>query len=245
VLTWPPPSLVTVTSGSEHGEQAGEVAGAGGAQERGDCVPVLLRCDLRSRGARRDALAGAGGELPNCGGGAADGGGDFGERDTEQVVQDPGGAFGGGEGLEHDEQGVADGVVKGDAVGGVVSRGEGDRRSQDRLGQPWADVGGALHPGAAQGVQRAAGHRDHPPGLDVAGRVAAVGVHQAQPEVGDHDLGLRAAAEHGVGDSRQPRPGLLVGLGELGLPVVHARPACCRPSRLGPSGPVSHWSNVC
>jgi len=68
---------------------------------------------------------------------AADGVGDLAEWQSEQVVQHPGGALGGGERLEHHQQRPAHRVVEAHAVHrvGIV-----DGKLDDRLRQPRPDL---------------------------------------------------------------------------------------------------------
>jgi len=113
------------------------VAAARCVEEARHCCAVLVAVDRDAWGGGADVGARADRELPDRCGCAADGVGDLGEGQSEQVVQYPGGALGGGERLEHHEQRPAHRVVQADAVRRVgVVGGELD----NGLGQPRADV---------------------------------------------------------------------------------------------------------
>jgi hypothetical protein len=148
--------------GIEHRHQAGQVTPGGRAEERAHRVPVLRGADRHPRCPGPDVRAGAGGQLADRGRPAPHHPGYIRERDPEQVVQDPGGALGRGQRLQHHHQGVADALVERHPVSRVGQLGRAVRASRARqpldegLGQPRADVGLALDPGRSQDVQGAA-----------------------------------------------------------------------------------------
>ena len=93
--------------GVEHGEQGVEVAGPRGGEEGRDDLALAAR-STSGAGGCPDPAAGAAGELAGGGGRAVEHRGDVVERHREHVVKDEREPLGGGERVEHDEQGQTD-----------------------------------------------------------------------------------------------------------------------------------------
>jgi hypothetical protein len=116
-----------------------------------------MRAGPESGGRALDSAAGSAGQLAGRGGGAADDLGYLRERDGEHVVQDEGQAFGGGQGVQDQQQRGADGVGHQGFAFRVGGFGGGSLRE---VGQVLA----ARRPGA-QHVQADPGdHRGQPAG---------------------------------------------------------------------------------
>ena len=150
--------------GVQDGDEALEVAVAGGGEERVDDAALLAQVRVRRRGGALHAAARAAGELTRGGGGAVDHRPDLVERHGEHVVQDEGQPLGGGERLEHDQQREPDRVgeqrlvLRVDGVGAVDQRVGEAHVLQRRL---------ALGAARAQHVQRHARDDRRQPAAEV------------------------------------------------------------------------------
>ena len=226
----PPPARRPPAAG-----RAGRARRRRGRRRRGRAPRAARRSRRRARrrGRRRRPRAGGRGRDRACGAAprtrrrarlaswrAAAGvrstiGGDLLERHAEHVVQDEGEALGGGQRLEHDEQGEPDRVGQLGLVGRVGVLAGAD----DRLGQRRAHEVLAPRAARAQHVQAHAADDRRQPAAQVVDRLG-VGAAEAQPRLLDGVVGLAQRAEHPVGDRAQVRPVLLE---LLGLVLV-ARP---------------------
>ena len=155
--------------GVEHGHQAVEVAGPGGAEEGVDDRPLPGEVGLGRRRRLLHLAPGAAGELAGGGRRLVEDRGDLLERDGEAVVQHEGHPFRRWQGLQHGHQRHADGIGEQRLVLGLHGVGPVD----DGVGhvdlQRLVGVGAA----AAQDVEADAGDdRGQPRGevLDLVGR---------------------------------------------------------------------------
>ena len=116
----------------------------GGSRQEGvRNATTLAGIDLDSGCAVCDVRPRPDGELADRGRGAPDHGGHVAEGQTEQVVEHPGGPFGGAQCLKRDHEREAHSLVEGDPVGRV---GGWTDWFDERLRQPGPDVGLALQP---------------------------------------------------------------------------------------------------
>jgi hypothetical protein len=139
--------------GVQHRNQRVEVSVPGGGQEGIRDLPLLARVGVR-HGSLPDAAPGPAGEFPGRLRRAVHDQGDLLERDVEDVVQDEGEPLGGGQRLEHNQQGHADRVGQ----DGLLFRTFGLVGADHGFGQPGA---GVVH---AAGLARAEHVQADPPG---------------------------------------------------------------------------------
>lgn len=157
--------------GVEDGDESLEVAGARGAKEGLDNVPVAGEVDGGVVGGAMDPAAATAGELAGSDGSASDDLRDLVEGDAEDVVEDEGDALGRGEVLKDREHGKANGLgehrfaFRVDGIGeGIAVDGEGffaaslasaehiEADAGDDGGQPAGEIVDAagVHPGEAE-----------------------------------------------------------------------------------------------
>jgi hypothetical protein len=201
--------------GVEHGHERVEVAVPQRGQERVDDPPLAGQVDLPGRSHALDPTAGPAGQLPGRDGGAFQDGSDVVEGHGEDVVQDEGEAFGGGQDVEHDHQRRTDRVGEQHRRLGVVDV----VLTRRRLGH---GVGQRLLPAPPAGAQ----HLEALPADDggqPSGQVLdprGVGRAEPQPRVLHRVVGLRLRPEHPVGDRPQASPLLLEPRGQP-VSLVH------------------------
>ena len=186
-----------------------EITGPGSRQERIDNATLDRHVRIRAWRTFADAATGATRQLAGGRGRLAHDIGDLVERDGKHVVQDEREAFGGCQGLEHDEQGDPDGIGKDDVVLGALV----ERDGHDRLRQPAPGVVLASRPARPEHVQAdpADDHREPATKVIGASRVAAI---EPDPCLLDGIVGLADRAEHPVGDAAQVRTLVLELLGQ-------------------------------
>ena len=154
---------------------------------------------VRRRRGRRAIVAhraaGPRGQLPAGRLGAAEHGGDFGERRIEHVVKQEGGAFQRRQPVQRQQQGEREIVGQfGGGIGGQALRVE------HRLGEPRPDIDFPLRLRALQAIETKPGHDGDEKGLRVVHVLRA-----GKAEIGVlHDVfRVAAAAEHAIGEPEQ------------------------------------------
>ena len=184
-----------VDVGVEHREQRLHVAaGAGGGEPLGHVAHRGAVARQRAPRAAPDRLPGPAGELATGAGRPAHDLGHGVEREVEHVVQHEGGAFGGGQAIEHHAEGPGHLVVERDPIGriGTAGRSHGPARRHRRLTRLAGHL--AAHVGRPHAIERNVADDDGQPSAQVVDGVD-VGPGEAAERVLHDVLGLGAAAD--------------------------------------------------